>query len=377
MGQLKVLLVEDSEHDAALVLRELKRAGYTVVHKRVETAAEMAAALDSESWQLVLCDHSMPEFNGLDALELLRRKDPDLPFIIVSGQIGEDLAVEAVKAGANDYIMKGNLKRLATAVQREIREAEVRREREKVENELRDKQEELRFARQVEALKDEFIGLISHELRTPLTVISGSLRTIAGENLPPEDVKELLQNAIEGTDQLEALLENMLELSRHQAGRLKLSVEPVSVAVVARGVIKKLKDQRVSQRFSLDVPPGLPPVEADPVRVERILYNLLENAAKYSPAASRISVSACTAGDLVITSVADEGPGIPAGDQGHLFEVFQQLGNLPQQRAGAGLGLVVCKRLVEAQKGWIKVDSAPGKGAVFSFALPACTAGAG
>ena len=127
---LRVLLVEDSEDDALLLLRELRRDGYEPVSRRVETAAGMEAALEEEAWDLVISDHSMPAFDSLAALDLLRGKGfVDLPFIIVSGRIGEDAAVSAMRAGAHDYLMKDNLARLTSAIERELREAQVRRER--------------------------------------------------------------------------------------------------------------------------------------------------------------------------------------------------------------------------------------------------------
>lgn len=224
--------------------------------------------------------------------------------------------------------------------------------------------------KKVEQMKDEFIGLVSHELRTPLTVITGSLRTALSEGLSAKEVRELIENATGGADQLAAILENMLELSRYQAGHLRLRLEPVSLPGTARTVINKLKGQGSSHQFSIDIPEGIPPVEADPVRVERIFYNLLENATKYSPPGSRISVSARAEGDFIVTAVTDQGPGISPEDQAKLFELFQQLETSRRLNTGAGLGLVVCKRLAEAQGGWIKVDSAPGKGSTFSFALP-------
>lgn len=146
MGELlRVLIVEDSENDALLLLRELKRGGYDTVHERVDTAAEMASALDSRMWDLVISDHSMPSFNSSAALNLLREKGyADLPFIIVSGQIGEDAAVAAMKAGAQDYIMKNNLRRLNTAIERELGDAEVRRERRRAEEARRLAEEKYR-----------------------------------------------------------------------------------------------------------------------------------------------------------------------------------------------------------------------------------------
>src|ERR687890_2440179 len=135
---LKVLLVEDSEDDALLLVRMLRRGGYDPAWERVDTPAAMEAALDGGSWDLIISDHSMPAFSSLAALGLLRRKGfVDLPFIIVSGRIGEDAAVSAMKAGADDYLMKDNLARLNSAIERELRDAEVRRERRQAEEKYR------------------------------------------------------------------------------------------------------------------------------------------------------------------------------------------------------------------------------------------------
>ena len=126
---LRVLIVEDQEDDAALMLRELRRAQFEPEYERVETEEELAAALEKGGWEIILSDHGLPRFNSLQALNILHESGLDLPFIIVSGSIGEDLAVAAMKSGAHDYIMKNNLARLGPAVERELREAEVRRAR--------------------------------------------------------------------------------------------------------------------------------------------------------------------------------------------------------------------------------------------------------
>src|SRR2546422_6404123 len=133
---LRVLIAEDSEDDARLLLRELQGAGYQPTHERVETPAAMAAALDRQAWDLVIGDYSMPAFSGPAALALLRARDLDTPFIFVSGTIGEDVAVEAMKAGAQDFLTKGNLGRLIPAVERELRDAVVRRERRRAQTAL-------------------------------------------------------------------------------------------------------------------------------------------------------------------------------------------------------------------------------------------------
>jgi two-component system, NarL family, sensor histidine kinase UhpB len=137
-ASLRVLLVEDSEDDALLLVRMLRRGGFDPTWDRVDTAEAMEAALDGRGWDLVISDHGMPAFDSSAALELLRRKGfVDLPFIIVSGQIGEDAAVAAMKAGAHDYLMKDNLARLNSAIDRELREADVRRERRQAEEKYR------------------------------------------------------------------------------------------------------------------------------------------------------------------------------------------------------------------------------------------------
>src|SRR6266536_5390073 len=147
---LRILVVEDSENDTLLLLHELRRGDYDPDCERVDTPEAMGAALERQRWDLVVADFSMPQFNALAALELLNKKGLDLPFIIVSGTIGEEIAVTAMKNGARDYIMKGNLRRLVPAVERELSEAVQRRERKRAEEELRINQEQFRVAREIQ-----------------------------------------------------------------------------------------------------------------------------------------------------------------------------------------------------------------------------------
>jgi len=223
--------------------------------------------------------------------------------------------------------------------------------------------------KRAEQMKDEFIGLVSHELRTPMTIITGSLRTAMSEHISNQDKDTLLQNAIEGADSLSAILENLLELSRYQAGRLQLHTEAVNIPNAARGVIERLKPRAEDRKFLVEFPDDLPAVKADPMRVERILYNLLENAVKYSPETSVIRVFARKEKRMVVTGVADKGIGMSQEDQSRIFELFERLGRGAKSQ-GLGLGLVVCKRLVDAQGGQIRVESKPDKGSTFYFTLP-------
>ena len=223
--------------------------------------------------------------------------------------------------------------------------------------------------KKTEQMKDEFISLVSHELRTPMTIINGSLRTAETEGISPEDKEILIQNAIEGAGALSAILENLLELSRYQTGRLQIHSEPVSITNIAESVIEGFKNRSEDHEFQLYFPGDLPPVEADHLRVERIFYNLLENAIKYSPGNSTIKVTLRRDNGEIISSVTDEGIGMSPEEQGMIFEPFERLEKSSKSQ-GLGLGLVVCKRLVEAQGGRIWVESEPGKGSTFYFSLP-------
>jgi signal transduction histidine kinase len=227
--------------------------------------------------------------------------------------------------------------------------------------------------KKVDEFKDEFIGLVSHEMRTPLTVIIGALHTILTEEtrLSAEERSQLLQDAIWEAESLSHLLSNLLELSRSQSERLLLHRELISVEDVAQNVINKMKLQSSQHEFVIDALGELPETYADPLRLEHILRNLLENAVKYSPDGGHITVSIKSENGNLVVAVKDEGIGISQRDQDRLFKPFERL-EFSQAKTvqGIGLGLLVCKRLVEAHGGRIRVESEPGCGATFLFTLP-------
>lgn len=163
---LRVLIVEDSENDSALLKIELQRAGYTPECHQVQTGEEMRSALDSQKWDLVIADYLMPRFDGLAALALVKQLGLDLPFIIVSGHITDETAVGAMRAGAHDYVMKDNLARLGPAVERELREAEVRRERRRAEEDLRHAHDELEMRVQQRTAE---LKAVNAKLQTAIT----------------------------------------------------------------------------------------------------------------------------------------------------------------------------------------------------------------
>jgi PAS domain S-box-containing protein len=227
--------------------------------------------------------------------------------------------------------------------------------------------------KKLEQLKDEFIGLVSHELRTPLTVIGGCLSTLLTEwnRLSPSEVQQLFKDALLESESLSHLIENLLELSRAQAQQLALYSEPTNIKTLVKETLHKIKRQAPSHRFVTSIPDKLPSINGDPLRIERILYNLLDNAAKYSPPGSQIKVAVNAEQERLVIGVSDRGKGLSSSEQARIFGPFQRLeNNRPDQTRGAGLGLMVCRRLVEAHDGEIWVESKKGRGSTFFFSLP-------
>lgn len=226
--------------------------------------------------------------------------------------------------------------------------------------------------KKTDQIKDEFIGMVSHELKTPLTVITGSLRVLANQGLSEKQTRELLQNAIDSTDVMTDIVENLLELSRSQAGQMVLNTEPTDVVKIAQDVAQELQSKSATHRLIVDSTSEQVIALADPVKVERILYNLMENAIKYSPKSGDVNVSAQRQDNQVIVEVSDQGIGISREDQSRLFRSFERIDAYQTHSiAGIGLGLRVCHLLVAALNGRIWVESEPGKGSSFFFTLPA------
>ncbi len=182
---LKVLIIEDFPDDAALVELELQRAGIEPECTRVDTADGLMNALESQQWDIIISDYNLPDFDGLEALEILKKTGKDIPFIIISGTVGEEIAVEAVLAGAQDYVMKDNLTRVPVAVRREIQNQKVREEKKKADQQIRDSLEE----------KDVMLKEIHHRVKNNLAVIS-ALLTLQSDYVKDEEAKKLFLESV-------------------------------------------------------------------------------------------------------------------------------------------------------------------------------------
>jgi signal transduction histidine kinase/DNA-binding response OmpR family regulator len=229
--------------------------------------------------------------------------------------------------------------------------------------------------REIASMKNEFVSTVSHELRTPLTSIKGYVDLIldgdAGE--VDEIQREFLGIVKENADRLVALINDMLDISRIESGRVVLKIEPIHTADVVAGTVDSFRAvlEQTGRVVKVRVPEGLPRVAADRDRVGQVLMNFVSNALKYSPSGGDVVISARHVGDYVNVSVQDHGMGIGRDDIKQLFTKFYRIDNaLTREIGGTGLGLSICKSIIELHGGKVRVRSKMGEGSTFSFSLP-------
>jgi PAS domain S-box-containing protein len=224
--------------------------------------------------------------------------------------------------------------------------------------------------KQAEKMKDEFLGMVSHELKTPLTIIIGALHTTDTPGISTTETNDLLRDALDSANSLAGMVENLLELSRAKDRSSKFKAQQIDFGEIAWGVAHTINLRSPKHIICVDIPARLPDIAADKAKVERILFNLVENAIKYSPEGGEITLAAGPESRSLQICVTDHGPGITEENQKRLFRSFEQLANERSAMQGLGLGLNVCRTLVEAQGGKIWVESTPGIGSKFFFTLP-------
>jgi PAS domain S-box-containing protein len=223
--------------------------------------------------------------------------------------------------------------------------------------------------RDLDRLKDEFLATVSHELRTPLTAIVAFSEVLAGSEKARDDMSpELLEGISRNASEMVGMIEQLLDYSRLEAGKVPLEPTAILLRSEALHCIETLGDAIGTRRSAVDVPADLE-VQADERGFQRILVNLLSNAAKYSPEGSTIRVGARAQNDEVVVSVRDEGIGIPLEEQERVFERFYQSSTVSGKR-GSGIGLSIARRYVELHGGRIWLESEPGRGSTFFFTLP-------
>lgn len=367
---LRVLVIEDSDDDAALVLRELKRAGYDVDFKRVDSGDALKPLVAAQEWDLVISDFSMPKFSGTDALRLVRSIGCDAPFIFVSGTMGEDTAVAALKDGAQDYIIKTNLKRLVPAIQRELREAEEHRQRKRLEQHVLQLQK-------FEAI-GRLAGGVAHDFNNLLGVILGESEILL-ERSRDEGVTRGLEMIRESARRGANLTRQLLAFGRRQV----LEPRVVNLNAILTDVEKLLQrviGEDIELLFQRD--PKIGSVKADPGQLEQVVVNLATNARDAMPEGGRLTIATANVdldeayadrrvvvgpGHYVQLVVGDTGCGMDTEMQAHVFEPFF---TTKEQGKGTGLGLATVYGIVKQSGGYIWVYSEPGHGTTFKIYLP-------
>ncbi len=380
---LQVLVIEDSEDDAVLVETELRRAGYAPACQRVETPEALGAALEQQGWDLVISDYRLPRFDGLAALALVKEKALDVPFIIVSGYITEETAVAAMKAGAHDYVMKDNLARLGAAVERELREAEVRRERRRAEEALRrvyaelevrveERTAELRTANarlkaastERRRLEYELLELAEKERRrigldlhddlgqqlSGLALMTKGLELKLAKRRVPEAadasrIHNLVQQAMSHTRDLARDLATL---------DLKGDDLPGALDGLARHAAELFK---ISCRFEADgiIPPLEPNIASQLYKITR---EAVTNAIKHAKA-SRVGISLANVSEAVILTVHNDGlpfPNLKGSTTGMGLRIMNYRANLIgaslEIKGGGARGTrVICTVPLEGKKG--------------------------
>jgi len=228
-------------------------------------------------------------------------------------------------------------------------------------------------AERANAIKTEFLAMITHELRTPLTSILGFTTTLLAEDIvwEPDEQRDFVQTIQQETNRLQELIDHLLDLSRLEAGMLPIALKPHSFQEIVEDALPQLRSLTANHSLSLHLTSNVPAVNVDARRIAQVLVNLVRNASTYAPQGTLISITTSVRGDFVQINVNDQGPGIPPDEHKKVFKAFQRGENMENGLSkGAGLGLAICKGLVEAHGGriWIKKKSTPGT--TISFTIP-------
>jgi two-component system sensor histidine kinase EvgS len=388
---LRILHLEDNVNDAALVRATLETGGVVCSTHRVQTRTDFIAALERGGVDLVLSDFSLPSFDGMSALKIVRAQWPDVPLILVSGTLGEEVAIESLKSGATDYVLKEHLSRLVPAVRRAIQEVEARKERRRAEETLRQNERQLQVAS--EELKganrsllernteiQNFYHTLSHELKTPLTSAREFVSIVMDGLAGPLNKTQLeyLGIAKESCDQLRLYVNDLLDVTRLETGKMSLTLQTLPLAELLERVVTMLAPAAAGKGLTLDCDcqPDLPPVPVDKQRILQVLTNLTTNAIKFTPAGGQIHLSlgeTVSEPHSLLVSVRDTGRGIPKNQLDLIFNRLHQANGddaSAESRSGLGLGLYICHELVHLHHGRLWVESEPGKGSTFSFVIP-------
>jgi len=368
---LRVLHLEDDPNDAALVHSTLQAEGVLCATTRVQNRDDFVAALERGGLDLILSDLSLPAFDGLSALKIARARQPDLPVIFVSGTMGEERAIDSLKSGATDYVLKTRLSRLVPAVRRAIKEVEDRTERRRLEAQFIKAQKLL--------VMGQLAGGVAHDFNNVLAVIRGYGDMIESDLGPDSPLRKFTEEIRQASERAAGLTRQLMIFSRNQ------TVQPVVLDL--NDVLKDLNKMLVrliDENIKLTIVPGKQTgrVRADSGYVGQVLMNLVVNARDAMPNGGKLTIATSNVtldendphtpagaipGDYVMLSVSDTGSGMTGEVKAHLFETFF---TTKPKGIGTGLGLATCRTIVQQSGGYISVESHVGKGTTFQVYFP-------
>jgi signal transduction histidine kinase len=362
---LKILVLEDVQDDVGLIERELRRGGLTFETMRVDNRDGFMEALQKLDADVILSDHSLPQFNSFEALQICRRSGVAVPFILVTGSVSEEFAVTCLKEGADDYVLKSNLIRLPNAIVNALKQKQLERDRKRSDVALREQNDELvKINREL----DSFVYSVSHNLRAPLMSVLGLLN-LAKLTPGREDMDQYFEMMEHSIQKLDYTLKEILDYSRN--ARKEVDAQPVDIQTIVEDSIERLKYMEGSDKVTktIDVI-GDHPLYSDPYRLQMIFNNLLSNSIKYKdPKKDHPFVYFyITIEKKVLTiSVQDNGIGISESLIPKIFNMFYRA---TEKSDGAGLGLYIVRETVQKLGGKVDVHSEFGVGTTFQIEIP-------
>jgi len=357
--KIRVLVVEDNASDSELMLHALKTGGFESDAEVVQAPADFADRIRSNKYDIVLADYRLPGWDGMETVTMLQQENLDVPVVLVSGALGELKAVECIKQGAADYVLKDNLARLPQSVRRAIEEKELREENRRTQEELARSNRDL----------EQFAYVASHDLQEPLRMVATYTQLLAEryQGKLDENADKYIHYAVDGALRMQTLVKDLLAFSR--VGRKQEPAQDTDCTHVMRIVLANLKSaiQESGARINYQTLPVLVAAESELVQ---LFQNLIGNAIKFRSAKPpEIRIIAGKRKKEWVFSVEDNGIGIAPEYAEDIFVIFKRL-HTREEYSGSGIGLAICKKIVEHSHGRIWVESQPGQGSRFQFSWP-------